>query len=234
MFESSTFDSMGTIHTRSRNWMFATFGFNASILALLVAIPLLHPAGLPQILNPIVVEAPAPAEEPRPIPEQPQQSPSPTEFNGGRIQAPSVIPRDPLPIGMIDPPQTLGPISLGGPTGPTSADNPFNGRQTQPIVRQVVPPKPHVTSSVMEGMLLNKVLPIYPPLARAMRASGRVELQATISRAGNIENLHVMSGPAVFQQAALDAVKQWRYQPYLLNGQPVEVETTIDVNFTLN
>jgi protein TonB len=60
-----------------------------------------------------------------------------------------------------------------------------------------------------------------------------VVLQATISKAGTIENLRVAGGPAMLQQAALDAVKTWRYRPYLLNGQPVEVETTINVIFTL-
>ena len=69
MFETATFDSMGTIHTRSRNWMLATFSFNASILVLLIAIPLLHPAMLPQMVKTWLVEAPAPppAEEPKPV-----------------------------------------------------------------------------------------------------------------------------------------------------------------------
>lgn len=86
----------------------------------------------------------------------------------------------------------------------------------------------------MAGRLLNSVLPIYPPAALAMHIVGRVELQATISRGGTIENLRVMTGPALLRQAALDAVRQWRYQSYLLNGQPVEVETTIDVDFAMN
>jgi protein TonB len=59
-------------------------------------------------------------------------------------------------------------------------------------------------------------------------------LQATISREGTIENLRVVSGPPILQQAAIDAVKQWRYRPYLLNGEPVEVETTINVDFRLD
>jgi protein TonB len=60
-----------------------------------------------------------------------------------------------------------------------------------------------------------------------------VVLQATISKTGTIEGLHVMSGPAMLQQAAMDAVRSWRYRPYLLNNEPVEVETTINVVFTL-
>ncbi len=239
MFESSTFDSMGTIHTRSRNWMFATFGFNASILALLAAIPLLHPAMLPQILNPILVEAPhTPVEQPKPIEVQPTTASAP---NSGPqfFTSPLTAPRQ-IPIGIgtqntAEPRPVLGPIGLGNPAGlPGTGCDPFNCASTRTIVQRGVPTTARVSSGVMTGMLLHKVLPTYPALARAMRASGRVELQATISRGGTIENLRVMSGLAVFQQAALDAVKQWRYQPYLLNGQSVEVETTINVDFTLN
>jgi protein TonB len=101
-------------------------------------------------------------------------------------------------------------------------------------VQQAPQAAPHVSSGVMAGLLVSKVFPVYPPMARAMRVAGRVALQATISRAGTIENLRVASGPALLQQAAIDAVKQWRYRPYLLNGEPVEVETTINVDFTMN
>jgi protein TonB len=86
----------------------------------------------------------------------------------------------------------------------------------------------------MEGMLIYKVLPVYPAVARAMRIAGRVELQATISRNGTIDNLRVVDGPTMLRQAAYDAVKQWRYRPYLLNSEPVEVETTVNVDFTLD
>jgi protein TonB len=90
-----------------------------------------------------------------------------------------------------------------------------------------------ISSGVMQGMLLQKTPPVYPPIAKAARVSGTVVLQATISKTGAIENLHVLSGPAMLQQAALDAVRSWRYRPYLLNGDPVEVETTVNVIFTL-
>jgi protein TonB len=82
-------------------------------------------------------------------------------------------------------------------------------------------------------MLLQKTMPVYPPIAKAARVSGTVVLQATISKQGTIENLHVISGPAMLQQSAMDAVRQWRYKPYLLNGEPVEVETTVNVIFSL-
>jgi protein TonB len=101
-------------------------------------------------------------------------------------------------------------------------------------VRPAVQAKPHISSGVMEGMLIDRVLPVYPAPARAMRIAGRVELQATISRDGTIENLRVVDGPALLRAAAVEAVQQWRYRPYLLNGDPVEVETTINVDFKLD
>ena len=83
------------------------------------------------------------------------------------------------------------------------------------------------------GFLLNKTTPTYPPIAKAARVQGTVVLQATISKAGTIEDLRVISGPAMLQQAAMDAVREWRYRPYLLNNEPVEVDTTVNVIFTL-
>jgi periplasmic protein TonB len=83
------------------------------------------------------------------------------------------------------------------------------------------------------GLLIHKVVPVYPSIGRAIRLEGAVVLQATISKSGTIENLHVVSGPQMLQQAALDAVKQWQYKPYKLNGEPVEVETTVNVEFKL-
>jgi protein TonB len=77
-------------------------------------------------------------------------------------------------------------------------------------------------------------MPVYPPIALAARIEGTVRLAATISRTGSIENLRVASGPAMLHQAALNAVQSWRYRPYILDGQPVEVETTVDVIFTLS
>jgi protein TonB len=82
-------------------------------------------------------------------------------------------------------------------------------------------------------MILQKTLPIYPPIAKAAGVSGTVVLAATISKAGTIENLRVVSGQPILQRAALDAVETWRYKPYLLDGQPVEVETSISVIFTM-
>jgi protein TonB len=115
-----------------------------------------------------------------------------------------------------------------------SPDNPLGGHHVQPDVRQAAQPTRHISQGVMEGMLIDKVLPIYPSPARAMHIAGRVELQATISRDGTIDNLRVVDGPVLLRAAALEAARKWSYRPYLLNGEPVEVETTINVDFTMN
>jgi protein TonB len=235
MFEDATFESMGTIHTRSRNWMIATFGFNASILAALIAIPLFHPSMLPQMfyIDPLI--APAPVEETHPVVRQDHQAAHASDMFENRVVAPRLIPRDPWIPNTPEPTGATGVMNLGGPaTLPGIGCNPFNCGAARPDVRPAVQVKPHISSGVMEGMLIVKVLPVYPAPARAMRIAGRVELQATISRDGTIENLRVVDGPALLRAAAVNAVQQWRYRPYLLNGDPVEVETTINVDFKLD
>jgi protein TonB len=90
-----------------------------------------------------------------------------------------------------------------------------------------------VSSGTEEGLIVSKTIPPYPVIAKTMHVEGTVELAATISKAGTIENLRVISGPVMLQQAALDAVKTWRYKPYMLDGQPVEVETSVNVVFRM-
>ena len=90
-----------------------------------------------------------------------------------------------------------------------------------------------ISGGVMAGQILSRVNPVYPPEARAAGISGSVVLQARIGKDGVVQNLSAISGPAELQAAAIDAVKQWVYRPYLLNGAPVEVNTTITVNYHL-
>jgi periplasmic protein TonB len=236
MFEDSTFETMGRIHTRSRGWMMATFAFNSSILLALVIIPIIHPEMLPKLTSSILMQAPPPVQEPRPVVRTVQMPTAPSETSVQVLQAQSTIPSQPNTPSTQEPPTPIESGSLAGnPNGVADADNPFNAHGTHPDVRQAMPASTqHVSSGVMQGMLIDKVVPAYPAIARATRTSGAVILQATISRAGTIENLRVISGPAMLRQAALDAVKQWRYRPYMLNGQPVEVETAVEVDFTLD
>ncbi len=102
------------------------------------------------------------------------------------------------------------------------------------VPKVAAPTRVRVSQGVTEGMVLRRVQPNYPPLARQARIQGDVILQAEISKEGAIENLRVISGHPMLAPAAIDAVKQWRYKPYFLNGEPVAVETQITVKFSLS
>jgi TonB family protein len=96
------------------------------------------------------------------------------------------------------------------------------------------PPKQlTVSADTMSENLLNKVIPVYPDEAKKARIQGIVVLDAMIGKDGKVENLRVVSGPNQLQQSALDAVRQWTYRPYLLNGDPIEVKTTVNVAYSL-
>jgi TonB family protein len=95
------------------------------------------------------------------------------------------------------------------------------------------PSEINISAGVAVGMLVKKVDPVYPPEAAAARVSGTVVLQVTINKEGNVDDLHVVSGPAMLQEAALEAVKQWKYGQFFQNNQPMEIHTTVDVIFTL-
>jgi protein TonB len=236
MFEDSTFESRGAIRTRSRGWMLATFALNGSVLLALILIPLLDPEALPSLTIPLLMTAPAPpAEEPKPQPAPAHAAMAQTQVSQKYFQVPSIIPKN-FPTN--DGPDVSANINIAeldsNGSGTASADNPWSEHPPTVVVQQQ-PKKPTpVSRGVMNGLLLQTVLPVYPPIARATHTAGTVVLQATISRSGTIENLRVVSGPALLQQAALDAVRQWRYRPYLLNGEPIEVETTVNVVFTMN
>jgi protein TonB len=98
---------------------------------------------------------------------------------------------------------------------------------------KATPKRVTVGGNVQAARLVNRVQPLYPPLARQTRISGTVKLHAIIGKNGAVEQLQVVSGHPLLVQSALDAVRQWRYQPTLLNGDPVEVDTEIDVIFSL-
>jgi protein TonB len=132
------------------------------------------------------------------------------------------------------PPSTFGVAGMEGMGGSGSGVmGSMFGSGNAPQVKAAPPKKINISAGVSAGLLLQRTQPIYPPIAKAARVSGTVVLQATISKQGTIENLKIVSGPAMLQQAAVDAVRQWRYRPYLLNNEPVEVDTTVNVIFTL-
>lgn len=233
MFEDSTFESAGRIHTRSRRWMIAAFAFNASILLAFILVPLICLEALPpQILSILVTVPPAPHEAqqaPKPIPQtyRPASQTQSNPFAAPRIIPPNIyIATKPESAPFVDP-GSWDPGVQGG-IGPA-----LPGQPAPRVVRPVVSGPVRVSAPVEEGRAIHKTIPVYPPIAIAMQTQGTVVLEATISKSGTIENLRVVSGPAMLQQAALDAVSTWRYRPYLLDGQPVEVETTVNVIFTL-
>jgi TonB family protein len=98
---------------------------------------------------------------------------------------------------------------------------------------QVVPQRVRVSSGVASGLLRSKVAPEYPPLARQAHIQGVVSLKVEVDKAGDVQNVQLVSGHPMLAPAAIEAVKQWKYAPYLLNGTPVIVETSVQVNFTL-
>jgi protein TonB len=150
-----------------------------------------------------------------------------------QLTAPTRIPHNITIVAEKEaPPSTFGVAGMEGLGGTTSGVTDMFANKG-PQVKAAAPKKVNISAGVMVGMLIQKTQPVYPPIAKAARVSGTVVLQAEISKQGTIQNLHVVSGPAMLQQAAMDAVKSWRYRPYLLNNEPVEVETTVNVIFTL-
>ena len=233
MFEDSTFESAGRIRTRSRRWMIAAFTFNASILLAFVLVPLLCLEALPpQYRTMLIPVPPAPhvqQQEPKPVPQVPHP---PSEIDRGHIFAPPRIPTSIVTPNVPEQP-FVNEVASWDPGTPGSSGPPLPG-QPQPRVVHQPPSRPvRVSGPVQEGLLLHKTIPIYPAIARAVHAQGTVVLAATISKTGTIENLRVVSGPPMLLQSAVDAVSTWRYRPYLLDGQPVEVETTVNVIFTM-
>jgi protein TonB len=233
MFEDSTFESAGRIHTASRRWMIASFAFYASIVLACVVIPLMFPEALPILGIPMLVAVPAPLSNPQ----TPKAAPS-------HVQAAQPTPTWTMTIPPVIPPTIFVPLTPEpridistvdpGPGVPFATGNYPLPNPPKPLVVQPTPKtKLRISSADEEVRLIHQTKPVYPPIAVAAHVEGTVILAATISKTGSIENLRVSSGPPLLQKAALDAVETWRYQPYVLDGNPVEVETTVSVTFTL-
>jgi protein TonB len=176
---------------------------------------------------------------------------APRQFDAGRLMAPKAIPKeiamikeDELPpsaasVGVVGgvpggvPGGTPGGV-IGGIIGsvPTAAPPPPPPVKEAP--KAVTPKQIRVGGNVQSAKLISQPRPVYPPLARQARIQGVVKFNAVIGRDGAIQNLTLVSGHPLLVPSASEAVRQWRYQPTLLNGEPVEVVTVIDVNFTLS
>jgi TonB family protein len=158
----------------------------------------------------------------------------PSKMMHDQLAAPSRISRDIKTVDGKDAPTTagFGAGGMEGLGGGTAAIGSVFSRQGGPKVKGDATKTLKISAGVAAGLLIQKSAPVYPAIAKASRTSGTVVLQATISKTGTIDHLHAVSGSAMLQQSAMDAVRTWRYKPYKLNNEPVEVETTISVIFS--
>jgi protein TonB len=235
MFEDATFHSRGILPSQTPKWMLLTLALNLTVLAALMALPILHPDTLPtrMLFHTLFAPAPPPAAA-QPVQRAPQSATARTTSLRNPFEAPRRIPptisttSDALPVATDLP---FNPNAIPGADGPP---NLFHAEPPPAVKPTPTQPKSIVLSKgVTEGLLISKPAPTYPTIALAAHVSGTVVLAATISTAGTIKNLRVVSGHPMLQSAALSAVQNWRYHPYQLNNQPVEVETTINVVFSL-
>jgi periplasmic protein TonB len=242
MFEDSLLES-GKNRRKGNKWTtLLSFCLQILLIGVLVLIPLIYTEALPkqQLMTFLVAPPPPPPPPPPPAATPPVRAVKvQTELDNGQLRTPTAIPKK---IAMIKedeaPPPSAGGVvggvmggvpggQMGGVIGGIIASTPVA------VPKVATPQRVRVSAGVSQGLLIHKVQPSYPPLARQARIQGGVVLQAVIGKDGSIQNLRAVSGHPMLTPAAIDAVKQWRYKPYYLNGEPVEVDTQITVNFTL-
>jgi len=235
---------------KRRKWAaFSSVAFQASVLGVLLIIPLMFTEALPkqQLLTFLVAPPPPPPPPPPAAPAVAVIRHVESDLLDGRLRTPSKIPEK---VQMIREEEAPPPLSsgMGGVVGGVVGGVPggqmggviggiiSSAAKTAMVPKLAAPTIPkriRVSQGVIKGMLLQKVEPKYPMIAKSARVQGTVELSAVISKTGEIQNLQVVSGHPVLVPAAIEAVKQWRYRPFLLNGEPIEVESTIIVTFQI-
>ena len=220
-----------------RGWSaIASFTLQAMGLSLLLLIPLLTVPGPPRLHLWEAVMAPPPPPPPGPVLPHEQMRAS-TNMDGTHLIPPRSIPptieqfTEAEPVSAPD----LHELGVEGGTG-LRRGGVVDSLGTTAVAPPPTPPaptRPPRISHWAEGNVIYRVQPQYPPLARQARIQGAVQLRAIISKAGTIEQLTLESGHPMLAGAAIDAVRQWRYRPYLLNDEPIAIETEITVNFVL-
>ncbi|HEU5334809.1 MAG TPA: TonB family protein [Terriglobales bacterium] len=221
-----------------------SFVLQILLVGVLVLIPLLYTEALPkQQLMTFLVAPPPPPPPPPPPAAVPQRVVKvvQTDIINGELRTPTKIPKkveiikeEEAPPPVMASAGVVGGVPGGVPGGQMGGVIGGIISSTPVAVPKVATPqRVRVSQGVSQGLLIHRVQPMYPPLARQARIQGSVILQAEISKDGSIENLRLISGHPMLAPAAIEAVKQWRYKPYFLNGEPVAVETQITVNFTL-
>ena len=243
MFEDSLIESGGKLKTKRGYTSVISFLLQFVIIGVMVLIPLIFTEALPKSIQLGFLVAPPPPPPPPPPAAAPVKIVKviQTDIINGQLRTPTKIPQkvqmikeDEAPPPVMASAGVVGGVpggipggSMGGVIGSVLSATPVA------VPKIATPTRVRVSSGVSQGLLIRKVPPAYPPLARQARIQGTVILQAQISKTGEIENLTLVSGHPMLAPAAIEAVKQWRYKPYLLNGEPVEVDTQVQVNFTL-
>lgn len=254
MFEHVLLDEVGKTN---RSWtVIVSFIIQCTLVVVLVLVPLIHFEVLPKTQLTSFLVAPPP---PPPPPPPPAAAPVkmvkiiPRQFDAGRLMAPKQVPKDIAIIKEeeLPPPSAGGGGVVGGIPGGGSggAVGGILGGVIGSIPQTAPPPPPpevkkvevkpvvqriRVGGNVQAARIVRQPKPVYPPLAKQARIQGVVRFTAIISKDGTIQSLQLINGHPLLTPSAMEAVKQWVYQPTLLNGEPVEVVTQIDVNFTLS
>lgn len=243
MFEDSLIESGNKLKTKRLSTTVISFFGQFALIGVLILIPLIYTDALPkqQLMTFLVAPPPPPPPPPPPAAAPVKVVKMVSEVVNGQLRAPTKIPEKVQMIKEEEAPPDLGaggvPGGVPGGIPGGSAGGVIGGiLSSQPVAvpKVATPQRVRVSSGVSTGLLIKKVTPNYPPLARQARIQGSVVLQAEISKEGTIQNLQLISGHAMLAPAAIEAVKQWRYKPYLLNGEPVAVETQVVVNFSLS
>jgi protein TonB len=252
MFEQTFVEGVGK--TKKTWTVLLAFIFQIVLILVAIVLPMIYFDVLPNATLKSFLVAPPPPPPPPPPPaavEVRQVKVIPRQFDAGRLMAPKVVPKQVANITEEElPPPSSGVGVVGGVPGGVAGGSPggvLGGILNSVPTAAALPPPPkkeepkqapvqriRVGGIVQQARLIDQPKPAYPPLAKQARISGTVKLNAVIAKDGTIMNLEVVSGHPLLVPAALDAVKRWRYQPTMLNGEPVEVVTQIDVNFTLS
>jgi len=241
MFEEMVVSSPTSKKTNKPWTVVISMAVQVLFLLILILIPLIYTEALPRTLMSSILLAPPPPPPPPPPPAAVQVIHKPVAhlMEAGKLVAPKAIPKELKQIKEESEPD-MGAGMIGGVPGGVAGGSSggvlggvIGGAGNAPPPPKVTPKRVTVGGNVQAARLVNRVQPIYPPLARQTRISGTVKLHAIIGKNGAVEQLQVVSGHPLLVQSALDAVRQWRYQPTLLNGDPVEVDTEIDVIFSL-
>jgi periplasmic protein TonB len=208
--------------------------FQAAILGTILLIPLIYTQTLPSaMMNTFLVAPPPPAPPPPPQQAVVKQVQTKT-FAVNRMVAPTVIPKQ-VEIAKDEAPPSVATSDTAGVPGGTGdvLGGIGTGAAPPPPPPAAAPNRIKVGGDVQSASLVNQVKPDYPTIAKSAHVSGTVTLHAIISKDGSIERLEYVSGPPLLMASAMTAVKEWKYRPTMLNGQPVEVDTTVQVVFSL-